>query len=76
MIPAFSSQQEMPSKSIRAKDAMAEKYGGRLFLIDTGLSAGADGTGGALLHVTGAGGPGESWERVLPDGSTHAVKSP
>jgi hypothetical protein len=62
--------------SQRAKDEMAEKYGGRLFLIDTGLSAGADGTGGALLHVTDAGGAGEAWERVLPDGSTHKVASP
>lgn len=49
----------------RAKDAMFQ-YHGLIFLIDTGLSVGADKTGGALLHVVNPGAPDERWERVSP----------
>jgi len=56
----------------RAADQMFQKYG-LIFLIDTGLSVGADHTGGALLHVMGPGTPSESWEEVLSDGSRKAL---
>ncbi|MGH7282601.1 MAG: metallophosphoesterase [Polyangiaceae bacterium] len=54
----------------RNSDDMFAAYGGLLFLIDTGMSIGADHTGGALLHVKNAGDAGESWEEALPNGST------
>ncbi len=44
-----------------------------LFLVDTGLSVDVDATGGALLHVRGAGGASETWEAVLPDGTRRAL---
>jgi hypothetical protein len=58
--------------STRGSDTMAQHYGGLIFLIDTGLSVGADATGGALLHVLAPGGANESWEAVFPDGSTQS----
>ena len=54
--------------SKRAQDEMYEAYGGLLFLIDTGLSVDVDATGGALLHVQGAGTASETYEEVLPNG--------
>lgn len=57
-------------QSTRAADKMIQKYGGLLFLVDTGLSVGADGTGGAFLHVRGPGTASESFEEVLPSGAT------
>ena len=54
--------------SKRAADQMVAKYSGLLFLIDTGLSVGSDGTGGSWLHVTGASTAGEAWEEFLPNG--------
>jgi hypothetical protein len=57
----------------RAADQMMQKYGGLLFLVDTGLSVGADNTGGALLHVTSVGGTNEAWREVLPNGSTKSL---
>lgn len=59
--------------STRGADQMAQKYGGLLFLVDTGLSVGADATGGAWLHVTKPGAPGEAFEEVLPTGATRAL---
>ena len=60
-------------KSTRAADQMVQKYGGLLFMVDTGLSVGADGTGGALLHVKSPGTASESFEEVLPSGATKAL---
>ncbi len=57
----------------RAADQMIQKYGGLLFMVDTGLSVGADGTGGALLHVTGAGTAGAAFQEVSPSGKTSAL---
>ncbi len=57
----------------RASDQMFQKYGGLLFLVDTGLSVGADATGGAWLHVTKPGALGEAFEEVLPSGATRAL---
>ena len=59
--------------SKRAADQMMQKYGGLLFLVDTGLSVGADGTGGAFLHVRNPGAAAESFERVLPSGAASAL---
>jgi len=59
--------------STRSADQMTQKYSGLLFLVDTGLSVGADGTGGAFLHVLSPGGASESFEEVLPNGSTHSL---
>jgi hypothetical protein len=56
----------------RAPDAMFQHYGGAIFLVDTGMSVDVDATGGALLHVKSPGAPGESWEEVLPNGSSKA----
>jgi hypothetical protein len=53
----------------RAADEMMHKFDKMLFLIDTGLSVGVDGTGGAFLHVKSPGTAAESFEEVLPDGS-------
>ena len=53
----------------RAADKMIQKYGGLLFLVDTGLSVGTDGTGGAFLHVRSPGTASESFEEVLPSGA-------
>lgn len=57
----------------RSADQMVQLYGGALFLIDTGMSVGADNSGGALLHVSQASSSTESWESVRPDGSTHSL---
>ena len=57
----------------RAADAMVAEYGGLLFLIDTGLSVGADDTGGALLHAKKVGTAQVTWEEVLPDGSKKSL---
>jgi hypothetical protein len=57
-------------KTKRPQDAMFQHYGGLVFLVDTGMSAGVDATGGALLHVTNPGATNESWTSVLPNGST------
>ncbi len=57
----------------RAADEMFEKYDGLLFLVDTGLSVGVDGTGGRWLHVKGAESSAATWEAVLPDGSTQPI---
>ena len=57
----------------RPAATMAAEYGGLLFLIDTGMSVDVDNTGGALLHVTNVGMSNETWEEVLPDGSTHSL---
>jgi hypothetical protein len=59
--------------TVRASDRMVAAYGGLLFLVDTGLSVGADDTGGAMLHVVSPGGPGEAWSEVFPDGTTKAL---
>jgi hypothetical protein len=48
---------------------MYKAYGGLLFLIDTGLSVDVDATGGALLHVTGAGTASEKYEELLTNGT-------
>ena len=59
----------------RAKDSMFQ-YKGLLFLVDTGLSVGADGTAAkgtdGIMHVTNPGGPNEAWIKVLPNGTTKA----
>jgi hypothetical protein len=60
-------------KTKRAQDQMIQKYGGLLFMVDTGMSTGVDATGGALLHVKGAGSASESFEEVLPSGKTNAL---
>ncbi|HEX4459497.1 MAG TPA: metallophosphoesterase [Polyangia bacterium] len=57
----------------RASDTMFAAYGGLVFLIDTGMSVGADDTGGALLHVQNAGAADETWESVLPDGTKKSL---
>lgn len=57
----------------RARDQMYAAYGGELFLIDTGMSIGVDDTGGALLHVTGAGTGSEAWDEVLPTGKHESL---
>ena len=57
----------------RKADDMVAAYGGLLFLIDTGMSVGADETGGAILHVTNAGDAGTSWEEILPNGSKKSL---
>lgn len=57
----------------RAADQMIQKYGGLLFLVDTGASSGVDATGGALLHVTNVGTAAEAFEEVLPTGKTKAL---
>lgn len=59
--------------SKRKQDQMIQKYRAMLFLVDTGMSSGVDNTGGALVHVTSAGSAGESFEEVMPDGSTNAL---
>jgi hypothetical protein len=61
------------SEKNRAQDQMDAAYGGLLFLIDTGMSVGVDDTGGALLHVTDAGGSGEAWDEVFPSGSASSL---
>jgi hypothetical protein len=57
----------------RPRDQLMQAFGGLLFLVDTGLSVDVDATGGALLHVRGAGGASETWEAVMPDGSRRAL---
>lgn len=57
----------------RPRDQMMQAFGGLLFLVDTGLSVDVDATGGALLHVRGAGGASETWEAVRPDGTRQAL---
>jgi hypothetical protein len=57
----------------RARDVMYAAYGGLLFLVDTGASVDVDATGGALLHVKGAGGSAPTWEEVFPDGTTQPL---
>ena len=54
----------------RPADKMFQRYG-RIFLIDTGMSVGADHTGGALLHIPN---PGDATtaEVVTPNGK-HAL---
>ena len=59
--------------SKRAQDAMFQKYSAMLFLVDTGMSSGVDNTGGALLHVTNAGGASEAYEEVLPSGKVKSL---
>ena len=60
-------------KSTRAADQMIQKYGGLLFMVDTGLSVGADATGGALLHVKNPGSATESFEEVMPSGAVQPL---
>ncbi len=55
----------------RAADTMFQRYN-RIFLIDTGMSVGANNTGGALLHVPNPADP-TSAERVTPDGAHHTL---
>ncbi len=57
----------------RSRDVMTQAYGGLLFLVDTGMSVDVDATGGALLHVLGAGSASESWQEVLPNGTTQSL---
>lgn len=57
----------------RKADDMFAAFGGRIFLVDTGMSSGVDATGGALLHVKNAGDAGVSWEEVLPNGSKKSL---
>jgi hypothetical protein len=59
--------------SKRAQDELYKAYGGLLFLIDTGLSVDVDATGGALLHVQGAGTASETYEEVLPTGKAMSL---
>jgi hypothetical protein len=57
----------------RQRDELYVAYSGLLFLIDTGMSAGVDHTGGALLHIEHAGTRGEHWEEVLPNGDKRVL---
>ena len=59
--------------SKRAQDAIVQKYGAMLFLVDTGMSSGVDNTGGAVVHVTNAGGASEAFQEVLPNGNTRSL---
>lgn len=59
----------------RKDDEMMAAYNAHIFFIDTGLSVGADKTGGAILHVKGVKTAAVSWEEIHPDGSISAVAS-
>lgn len=57
----------------RNRDEMMAAYGAHVFFVDTGLSVGVDGTGGAILHIEGVKTDAVRWEEIHPDGSVSPV---